>query len=144
LKTPLWIRHRPYELLLLLDKHLYPHSSGYDYEAELYQPLKASVLANTHRFFLPHELENIDVDATDQLKQTDVLIAEASLPSTGQGMELGQPNMAAVPTICFYKNGTSLSSALRFVTKNFLEYKNTQDFLAKPQAALDQLSVRNK
>lgn len=92
-----------------------------------------------HHFFLPHEPENIDVDAKDELKQTDILVAEASLPSTGQGIELGQANVAGVPIICFYKNGVKPSSSLRFVTDKIIAYVDTHDLLAKLQVELDQL-----
>lgn len=119
------------------------HSSGYDYENEIYKPIKESALAKMHHFFLPHEPENIDVDARDELKQADILVAEASLPSTGQGIELGQANAAGVPIICFYKTGAKPSSSLRFVTDKIIAYVDTHDLLVKLQAELDQLPVHS-
>ncbi|MEK7152477.1 MAG: hypothetical protein AAB834_00890 [Patescibacteria group bacterium] len=119
------------------------HSSVYDYESGIYKPIKDSELARVHRFFLPHEPENIDVDAKDELKQTDVLVAEASLPSTGQGIELGQANVAGVPIICFFKTGSKPSGSLRFVTEKIIEYSDTHDLLAKLKAELDQLPVHH-
>lgn len=116
------------------------HSGNYDYENELYLPIKASELSATYHFFLPHEPENIDVDAIDELKQTDILIAEASLLSTGQGIELGQAYVAGVPIICFFKTGAKPSSSLRFVTNKLIEYKDTHDLLAKLHTELDQLT----
>jgi hypothetical protein len=112
------------------------HSGNYDYENELYKPIKESKLAAMHYFFLPHEPENINVDAKNQLKQTDILVAEASYPSTGQGIEMGQANVADVPIVCFHKTGTKTSSSLRFVTNELIEYKDTNDFLAKLSARL--------
>ena len=117
------------------------HSSGYDYENEIYKPIKKSELATVHHFFLPHEPENIDVDAKDELKQTDVLVAEVSLPSTGQGIELGQANVAGVPIICFFKAGSKPSGSLRFVTDKIIEYTDIHDLLAKLRIQLDQLQV---
>ena len=76
------------------------HSSSYDYENEIYKPIKESELAAIHKFFLPHEPENIDVDAKHELKQTDVLVAEVSLPSTGQGIELGQARLSSTNFLC--------------------------------------------
>jgi hypothetical protein len=119
------------------------HSSGYDYENELYKPIKESELTNIHRFFLPHEPENIDADAKEELKQTDVLVAETSLPSTGQGIELGQASVAGVPIICFYKAGAKPSSSLRFITDRVIEYTDMHDLLAKLQVQLDQLPVHS-
>jgi len=120
------------------------HSSGYDYQNELYKPIKESGLSVTHNFFLPHEPENIDVDAKDELKYTDVLVAEVSLPSTGQGIELGQANVAGVPIICFYKTGAKPSSSLRFVTDKIIEYGDVHDLLRKLQAELDQFATHSR
>jgi hypothetical protein len=119
------------------------HSGNYDYENELYKPIKEAELFVRHRFFLPHEPENIDIDAKDELEQTDVLVAETSFPSTGQGIELGQANVAGVPIICFFKTESKPSSSLRFVTNKIIEYTDTHDLLAKLQAELDQLSVNS-
>lgn len=119
------------------------HSSGYDYENELYTPIKESGLSAMHHFFLPHEPENIDVNAKDELKQADVLIADVSLPSTGQGIELAQADAAGVPIICFYKAGTRPSSSLRFVTDKVIKYSDIQDLLAKLRGQLDQFAMHS-
>lgn len=119
------------------------HSSSSDYENEIYKPIKESELARVHHFFLPHEPENIDVDAKDELKQTDVLVAETSLPSTGQGIELGQASAAGVQIICFFKTGSKPSGSLRFVTDKIIEYSDTHDLLAKLKAKLNQLPVHS-
>lgn len=85
------------------------HCGGsYDYENELYEPIKESKLAEVYHFFLPHEPQNIDTDAVAKLKHTGVLVAEASFPSTGQGIELAQAKAA----VCFYKTGAKTSSSL--------------------------------
>lgn len=107
------------------------HSSAYDYVNELYQPIKQSELAKSHNFFLPHESQNMDTDAKTELKQTDILVAESSLPSTGQGIELAQAEAAHVQIVCFYKTGYTPSGALRFVTSEIIEYSDIDDFLAK-------------
>lgn len=113
------------------------HSGAYDYENELYKPIKESELSKIHRFFLPHEPENMDTDAKIELKQTDVLVAESSLPSTGQGIELAQANAAGVPIVCFFKTGSKPSSSLRFVTNRIIEYSDIFDLFAKLQAELN-------
>lgn len=112
------------------------HSGNYDYANELYKPIKASELAKVHQFFLPHEPENIDTDAKKELRHTDVLVAEASLPSTGQGIELAQAEAANVPIICFYKMGAKPSNSLRFVTNEIIAYTNIDDLFAKLKARL--------
>jgi hypothetical protein len=120
------------------------HSGAYDYEGELYTPIKESELSKVHHFFLPHEPENIDMDAKTVLKQTDVLIAETSLPSTGQGIELAQAEAAGVPIICFFKIGSKPSSSLRFITEKIIEYEDIRDLLAKLQYELKHLQRSDK
>jgi hypothetical protein len=115
------------------------HSSGYDYENELYKSIEESKLAGTHHFFLPHKPENINTDAKEELKQTDVLVAEASLPSTGQGIELAQAEAAGVPIICFFKTEAKPSSSLRFVTDKIIEYSDMDNLFVQLQAELDRL-----
>ncbi|HSW90817.1 MAG TPA: hypothetical protein VLF64_02355 [Candidatus Saccharimonadales bacterium] len=117
------------------------HCGGaYDYKTELYAPIKESELAKTHYFFLPHEPENLDTDAVTELKRMDVLVAEASFPSTGQGIELAQAKAANVSIICFYKTGAKTSSSLRFVTDKIIEYTDISDFFVKLRTELRKLS----
>jgi hypothetical protein len=120
------------------------HSSGYDYENDIYKPIKESELSKEHHFFLPHEPENIDADAKTVLKRMDALIAEASLPSTGQGIELAQAEAAGVPVICFFKTGFKPSGSLRFVSRDIIEYTDTRDLLVKLQAKLGHLQASGK
>lgn len=117
------------------------HCGGnYDYEDELYEPLKKSDLFRANRFFLPHEPENADTHATDELKRTDLLVAEVSFPSTGQGIEIGQAKAANIPIVCFYKTGSKISSSLRFVTGNIIEYADASDLLTRLRVELDRLT----
>ena len=120
------------------------HSSAYDYESEVYTPIKESNLATIHTFFLPHEPQNLNTDAKTELKHTDVLVAEASLPSTGQGIELAQAEAAGVPILCFYKAGFKPSGSLRFVTDKIIEYSDTPEFLTKLETELNQLAARTR
>ena len=117
--------------------HIYiSHSSSYDYERELYAPIKNAAFYHRHTFFLPHEPENSNTSAKDELNAADLLVAEVSLPSTGQGIELGLATAAAVPIVCFYKEGSKPSSSLRFVTDKILSYNHTDDMLTKLERLL--------
>ena len=107
------------------------HASSYDYENELYKPIQQSDLIVRHDFFLPHLPENKDKAAATILADAGLLVAEASYPSTGQGIELGLAHAAGVPIVCFYKEGTKPSGSLRFVCNDVITYKDTADFLKK-------------
>ena len=112
------------------------HSSNYDYESELYAPLKESPLAREHQIFFPHDIENTDTHSKNLIAHGDLVLAEVSYPSTGQGIELGWASSNDTPILCFYKTGSKISSSLRFITKNFLEYTNEKDMLNKLEAYL--------
>ncbi|RYF28728.1 MAG: hypothetical protein EOO17_04300 [Chloroflexi bacterium] len=60
-----------------------------------------------------------------------MIIAEVSLPSTGQGVELGWADMYKIPIICIYKSGSKPSSALRFVSSKSIEYSDEKDMIEK-------------
>ena len=66
----------------------------------------------------------------------DLLVAESSFPSTGQGIELAQAKAAKVPIICFYKSDSKPSSSLRFVTNDIVEYTDMPDLFVKLQAMI--------
>ncbi len=115
------------------------HAGGdFDYEHELYEPLKTSELARANRFFLPHEPKNVAIHAADELQHTDLLVAEVSFPSTGQGIEIGQAKAMGVPVVCFYRSGAKISSSLRFVTDNIVEYADASNLLDKLQRTITQ------
>jgi hypothetical protein len=65
-----------------------------------------------------------------------MVVAEVSLPSTGQGIELGLASASGVPIACFYKTGTRPSNSLHFVTDIIIEYSDAQDFVKKLQTHL--------
>jgi hypothetical protein len=118
------------------DMKLYlSHSSGYNYKSELYEPLKSN-LADEYDIFFPHD-DHIDgVESKDILASSDVIIAEVSFPSTGQGIELGWADFQNKPIVCFYRSGSKVSSAIRFVSATVIEYESTADMIQKLRAAL--------
>lgn len=111
------------------------HSTGYDFRAELYAPLKEQFSAE-HELFLPHEDHADGVESRDIITASDVVLAEVSLPSTGQGIELGWASAADIPIICLYRRGATISGSLRFMTNTFIEYTSTDDMIARLRQAL--------
>ncbi len=111
-------------------KIIVTHSSGFDFKKELYEPIRSSLLNSKHDFYLPHE--NPEEKVTKEMIQgADLVFAEVSYPSTGQGIELGWANIFETPIVCFHKSGTKPSSALNYVTSTFIEYSDTEDLVAK-------------
>ena len=67
------------------------HSSEFNYQDEIYDPIRGSIFNSLHEIILPHEIykEAKDFITKDIIKSCDLMIAEVSLPSTGLGIELG-------------------------------------------------------
>lgn len=107
-----------------------PHSSNFDFKNELYLPIRNSVLNRQHTFILPQEHGKEQI-TKDVIKNCDLVLAEVSYPSTGQGIELGWATIFNVPVICIYKEGQTYSSSLNFITNRFISYKNSTDLITK-------------
>ena len=106
------------------------HSSKYDYINEIYNPIKKSKLIENNKFFFPHDNEKT-INTKDIISNSDLIIAEVSLPATGQGIELGWADYANTPILCIYKKGSKISSSLKFITNNFIEYESIEDMINK-------------
>lgn len=107
------------------------HSRSFDFVKELYEPLQKSALAVIHQFILPHN-QGWETYPSKKLfsdNACDLILAEASFPSTGQGIELGWADTEGIKIICAYKEGSKVSGSLRFLTKDFLVYKDTDDLV---------------
>ena len=110
------------------------HSGDTDYTNQLYAPLKASPAFTPHQVFYPHDPQNAAVNTKEALKDFDVVLAEVSYPSTGQGIEIGRAEVYGVPVVCFYKEGAKPSGSLKFVTQDFIPYSDPIDMLQKLEA----------
>lgn len=105
------------------------HSSKYDYINKIYKPIEESDLIELHTFFFPHKSK--EVNTKKIISNCDLVIAEVSLQTTGQGIELGWADYAKTPILCVYEKGMEISSSLKFITNQFIEYENTQDMIRK-------------
>jgi len=111
------------------------HSSNFDFRNELYKPLRDSLLNKKHQILLPQEKEK-EVITKDIIKNCDLLLAEVSYPSTGQGIELGWANIFNVPIICIFKEGNKYSSSLDLIADKFISYKDTEDMINQLDKAI--------
>lgn len=113
------------------------HSKHFDYENELYKPLREIALNHEHEIFLPHEPGLETVKSKDIIRDCNIVFAEVSFAATGMGIELGWADAFDVPIICFYKSGTKPSNSLRFIAKDIIEYSDTSDLLQKVRSLLE-------
>jgi hypothetical protein len=107
------------------------HSTGFDFEKELYEPIHNGNF--NEKFIFPHRKGNKQYFTKELFssKKYDLVIAEVSFPSTGQGIELAYANIKKIPIICLYKKGFKYSKALTTISKKFIVYKNKKDLLEK-------------
>ena len=104
------------------------HSRDFDYQNELYVPLKNSDIFKQHEFILPHDGDNYKHDR-DFYKSVDLVIAEVSYPSTGLGIELGFLYDDNKKIYCIHNKNRKISGSINIVSKNIYEYENKEDML---------------
>ena len=107
------------------------HPTAFNYKDKLYVPLKDSKLNENYNFILPHENSNRLFDSKGILPTCDLILAEVSIPSTGQGIELGWANTKNIHIICIYKKGAKFSDSLKSVSKVFIEYETEENMIEK-------------
>lgn len=113
------------------------HSSSFDFKNELYLPLRTSELNKNHSIYLPQE-KGKEIITKDLIKNSDIVIAEVSYASTGQGIELGWADIFKIPIVCVYKESIKYSSSLNKLTDKFIVYKNSDDLIKKLTLFLEQ------
>lgn len=107
------------------------HSTNFNFKEDLYQLIRKE---DFHKnFIFPHEKSNKKYPAKKLFssKKCNLILAEISFPSTGQGIELGWANMYKIPIICFYKKGYNYSRSLKEISKKIIQYNDSKDLLKK-------------
>lgn len=107
------------------------HSNNLPWKEELYNVLRKASFSNENQIFFPQEN-----DTKDLIKNSDIVLAEVSYPSTGQGIELGWANAFDTPIICFYQEGSKISNSLKKITNIFVEYSDMDDMEKKIEREL--------
>jgi|SRR3989344_39964 len=111
------------------------HASNFDFRGKLYDPIRSSLLNEEHEFILPQE-QGTEIITRDVIKEIDLFVVDASMPSTGAGIELGWASAYGKPIIGIHEKGTTPTRALRFVTHIVLEYSSADDLIEKLGVAI--------
>lgn len=119
-------------------KIIVTHASSFDYETELYEPLKKAVEGTSHELIFPHVWHEKGVSTKEFLKDADLVIGEVSHPSTGQGIEFGWADMLDVPILFLRKAGATSSSSLRYLKGKVIDYIDVDDLIGKVRTYLSQ------
>ncbi|MBI4023054.1 hypothetical protein HY375_02730 [Candidatus Berkelbacteria bacterium] len=109
------------------------HPSSIPCVDELYLPLEA---IEGHDFLFPHgpDLEKVHTKAV--IDGVDLVLAEVSAPSTGQGIELGWADAAGVPVVAIHKEGVSPSRSIRRVTDQVRTYRDRDELVQQVRELL--------
>lgn len=100
------------------------HSSSFDFETELYEPLQNTDFGTDVALTLPHS-DDGPFESEPYLKQEcDLFIAEVSYPSTGLGIELGWADAYDVDVVCIHRNNQDISGSIPFVFDDIREYSS--------------------
>lgn len=107
------------------------HSRDFDFRNELYEPLKSSL--KSIEFIFPHEDSDKPFNTKElfENKTCDLVLAEVSRPSTGQGIELGWANLLNIPILCVFKTNSDISGSLSVLTDELIEYNSSEDLISK-------------
>ncbi len=125
-------------------KIIVTHSSNFDYVNKLYTPLKESSLWKEHQFRLPHDGDKAPTLTKELMKGADLVIAEVSEPSTGQGIELGWADVYGVPIVCLSEKGSKVSHSLFSIPEHFIEYEDAKDMIEKLGGWINKQYERNR
>ncbi len=117
------------------------HSNKWEFKEKLYKPLIESKIFKENDIFFPHDETNKNIKTKDIIKKADLMIAEISIPTTGLGIEIGWADDANTPILCIYQEGHQYSSTLKFITNNFIEYKDEIDMVNKIQEFLENFKI---
>nr|AIA15637.1 Unknown Function [uncultured bacterium] len=116
------------------------HSTKFDFQKELYIPIRKQFKDLEHTFILPHEEAEALYNSHELFfsGKCDLVIAEVSYPSTGQGIELGWANAKQIPIACIHKKDSDLSKSLSIISKRFLSYTSRDDMIGDITTILKQ------
>jgi hypothetical protein len=114
------------------------HSTDFDFQNELYAPIRQSKLNEQYQFKLPHEKSNKLFDSKNYLKECGLFIAEVTKKSTGLGIEMGWADLLNVPIVCIYKKGEKISKSLQVLTNVFIQYESNEELIKELEKYLKQ------
>ena len=117
-------------------KIIVTHASSFDYEKELYVPLKKAVESTGHELIFPHVWHAENKSTKEFSKDAGLVIGEVSYPSTGQGIELGWADTMSIPILFLRKRGAKSSSALKYLKGEYIEYFDESDLVKKVRVFL--------
>lgn len=103
------------------------HSSKYDFQNELYKPIKASLLMSDYDFIFLLDTPNYLPNTKELIKTYSLVIAEMSYPSTGAGIEIGWADAFNIPIILIHNELFNPPPYLKTMSPFILKYNKAND-----------------
>lgn len=117
------------------------HSNDWDYEKELYEPILESKLAKEHEIIFPH-LDNNNFNSEEIIRDSNLFIAEVSMPSLGLGIEIGRAEMIEKKILCIYKEGYKCPRSLEHVEVDIVQYSDKVDMINKIEHYINKIEEK--
>ena len=110
-------------------KIYFGHSRNFDYKDELYRPVRESILDKEHEIIFPHEHDDQPFNSKESLRTCNLMIAEASFPATGLGIEIGWADFLELPLLAIHRRGSHLSGSVRAMAVKILQYSGEEEMI---------------
>jgi hypothetical protein len=80
-------------------------------------------------WFFPHQKSQDPAPIKEMLlaKRIDLVLAEVSYPSHGQGIELGYADMLSVQIVCIHLSDQKISGSISAISQSILQYKDLDE-----------------
>lgn len=114
------------------------HSNDFDFRNELYMPIMKSDLNGEYEFVFPH-LTDKTFNSQEVIEDSDLFIAEISIPSLGLGIEIGRAEMKNKKILCIYNEKYKKPSSLKYVNVDIFAYKDKEDMVCKLEEYIELL-----
>jgi hypothetical protein len=115
------------------------HSTGFDFKAEYYSPIRESRLSKRHKLIFPHDTSHKPFASRELFKsgKCDLVVAEVSFPSTGGGIEIGWAHAFNIPILMVAREDSNTPDSLGNLGLSFLRYGSKEDLALKVNQAVE-------
>lgn len=124
-------------------KIFFAHATEHTFKYEAYEAIQSSQLYQKYQITLPQENGYQPPMPRESILEYDMLIAECSFPSTGEGIELGWMHSVGKPILCLYRSDAKPSGALHNVANEIAVYEDFNDMLNKIEDFIKKYEPKN-
>lgn len=124
-------------------KIYFAHSRDFNYEQDLYRPLRECSELPQSDLIFPHEPGYNNQQTREFYHDLNLMIAEVSYPATGMGIELGWAYDSKVPIVCIAARNAKTSSSLKCLTDQFYYYGDQTELVEVIKQILQSQKIKS-